>query len=165
MKNLTTLVAQAHEIERMILEANGELTSEIEAMLDLNNTELAQKVDSYAFLLEKLGSNETHWKAKAAEYSLYAKTFASAQSKIKEHLKNVMIAADLKEIIGEEIRYTLRPSTGSLVVDNINQLENKYLVITTSPNNIAIKKDISEGKDVPGAHIEPGFVLSKYFKK
>jgi hypothetical protein len=165
MKTLLQLVVTSQEIETMLINNGGEITPEIEELLEVNSTDIISKVDNYNFIMEKLSSNEAYWKAKATEYAAYAKSFAKAQERIKDHLKMVMQAHELKEIVGNEVRYTLRPSVGSLVVDDASKLPNEYLIVTTSPNNAAIKKDLAAGKQIEGAHIEAGYTLSKYNKK
>jgi hypothetical protein len=165
MKSLVQLLIESQEIERQLLESGGEITPAVETLLEVNTGDIINKVDNYNFLVEKLASNEAYWKAKAAEYTAFAKSFAKAQERIKDHLKTLMLTHDLKEVVGNEVRYTLRPSAGSLVIDNESIIPDRYLVVKTEVNKAEVKLAIASGKEVVGAHIEPGFVLSKYNKK
>lgn len=165
MKSLVQLLVESQEIERQLLENGGEITPEVENLLEVTSGDIINKVDNYNFLVEKLASNEAYWKAKAAEYAAYAKSFGKAQERIKDHLKAIMLANELKEIVGNEVRYTLRPSAGSLVIEDESIIPDRYLVIKTEVNKAEVKLAIASGKEVVGARIEPGFTLSKYNKK
>lgn len=161
---LYSLVSQSQALERMLVETGGELTPELEAMLDNIDVSMAQKIDGYAFVMEDCEARAAFWKAKAETYSKIAKSHALIQERIKERLKAALIQLGKDEIQGNEIRFKLSKLKPKLVIWNADEIpeELKIVVQTKAPDKDRIAEALSEGFEVPGARMEPVFSLRTY---
>jgi hypothetical protein len=161
---LYSLVSQTQAIEKMLIEAGGELTPELEAMLDNVDVSMAQKIDGYAFVMEDCESRAAFWKAKADTYSKLAKSHAAIQERIKERLKAALIQLGKDEVQGNEIRFKLSKLNPKIVIWNEAELPDDFKIIvqTKAPDKERIQESLKEGFEVPGVRVEPVYSLRKY---
>lgn len=163
-QTLVALASEAQEISKLILDAQGELSPELEKRLDFNSTSLMAKVDSYVFIEEHLEAHAALWKRKAeackAIYDRYNKT----QEKIRDRVKFVMRETDKKELSGNLHRYVLSTLKPKLVLTDPEKLPKECLmhVTTTVPDKDKIKSLLEDGIEVQGAFLEPVFSLRTY---
>lgn len=166
-KPLTLLVAEMSGLVAAIVEAGGELSPELEAVFDGVQKDLAVKCDGYAFFMDRLDSEEKFWKERADQMARVARSIAGLRDRLKDRIKEAMIALDTTEIKGEEIRFKLSPMAPKLVI-NSELLPPSYTKEVTErvPNKELIKHDIEvAGITVPGASLEEVFGLRKYLNK
>lgn len=163
MSTLFEIVAQANAIERQILEANGELSPELESALANVDLAVTEKVDSYSVVISRLDTASDYWKAKAAEYTKLAKSTANASDRIRAAIKEAMQSMGKDEVCGEDVRFKLSKSKASLVIDDM-MLDPAYkMVITTHlSDKEKIRSALDAGFEVRGARLEPGTSLRSY---
>lgn len=162
-KSLVLLVNEAMKIEQMLIESGGELSESVENALAVNSKELSQKVDGYQHILERFDSLEKHYKARAEFFKQIATQCKNAQDRLKDNIKYAMQELGVDEIKGQDMRFKMTPTSGSLVIEDPEMVpvEFKAEIVTTEIDKKALKEALSKG-DVPGAKLEAGFSLRSY---
>jgi hypothetical protein len=163
-KNLAEIANEARELERLVMDAGGEITPELESRLNFNLQQLQQKVDSYVHVEEHFDAMEAIWKRKADACAAIAKRFARTRDQLRDRVKFVMGEMQTNEIRGKLYRYKLSSSPGRLVIDSEAALPDsfKMIVTTTVPDKERIKEALKAGFEIPGAHFEGGTTLRTY---
>ena len=77
---------------------------------------------------------------------------------LREYLRVNMEACGIQKIESAHFSIRLQKSPASVVIDDEQSLPPDYVeqVVTVKPNKLLIKKAITDGFDVPGAHLEQG---------
>jgi hypothetical protein len=165
-KTLPALVAEMNEIVRQILESGGELTEVLETAFDGVGQELATKCDRYAFMIERLQSEETFWKEKAEAYSKVAKSCKTLRERLNDNIKFAMLSMETKEIAGDEMRFVLSKLAPKVVL-NEEKIPDAWKMVVTErvPDKDRIKAALIDGMPVEGAALEPVYSLRKYVSK
>jgi len=165
-KSLLLLVEEMSCLTSKLVELGGELSPELEAILDQVQGQLETKTDSYAFFIEKLDLEAKFWKEKAEKYAAVSKSCSNLKERLNGSIKAAMIALGKDEIGGEEMRFKLSDSTPRLVIDEALLLgEYKTVLISETPNKEKIRELLKEGKEVTGAYLETGKTLRKYVNR
>lgn len=161
MKSLITIVQETNNIETMLLESQGELTPEIETALTVSGSDMAEKVDSYSYIIDRFAALEMHYKSKAEFFSAISKQCDNVQKRLKNNVQFAMQSLGKTELLGEDIKFKLSSTSGSLFItdEEMVPVEYKTEKMVTTINNKSVKDDIAKGKVVPGAEIKPGFSL------
>lgn len=161
--SLVELVDGMNAIMTQIIENNGELTPETEGMLFQVETQLASKVDSYAFIMDRLGVEVEFWKNKAAEYNAVAKSCDNLHDRLKNAIKGAMIALNQDAAHGIDFRFQLSRTKPRLCIDE-SKLPSAYKmqVIETRPDKDKINADLLLGVPIEGVHTEESYALRKY---
>jgi|ERR1700722_1311668 len=164
---LTQLVQQAQIIEAALIESGGELTPELEALISNLDLSMADKIDGYSFILERFESEAAFFKARAFIYTKAANGIANFQKKLEAKIKEAMIAMNVDEVSGKEVRFKLKNCALKLVIENEMELAPAYqkIVQTVQPDKEKIKEDLSFGLTVKGARLEGGKSLTTYIAR
>lgn len=166
-KSLVTLANEAAEIERILIESDGELTKEVEAKLTVSGLELPAKVEGYSHILQRIEVMSEHYKRQAQFFQKLAKTCDNFETALKENIKASMSILGVSEIEGQSIVYKLTDSTPKLIIDDAEAIPTEYKrqVVETVIDNKLLKDHLVTGLPVRGAHIEKTVALRKYGKK
>lgn len=162
-KTLQELTDISIALQRKLAESYGEITPEIEALLEINEKEFPQKLRGYAELLDRMDTEAEHWKKKALVFDLLSK----GCSKLKERLRaNILLTLDRlgqNEIRGDGVKFSRQLSSGSLHLEEA-KLPREYTVETVSypPDKEKIKAALKSGVEVPGAQLIQSYSLRKY---
>lgn len=162
-ETLFALVATANGIENMLLETAGEITPEIEAALAVVDVNLPAKVDSYAFVIDRLEAQEAFWKLKANELYKIASSCKTARERIKDSIKDAISALGADEIRGNEVRFKMANSRPRLVIDE-DALPKEYMmqIIHLEADKKRIEEDLKLGIPVEGATYQETKSLRTY---
>ncbi len=161
--SLREILEVASNIENMLVESQGEITSEIEAALAIKDINLPAKVDSYGFVMDRMASVADFYKQKAKFFERLAKAADSVVERCEDNLKASMQTLRVDEILGNDIRFKLQKSNPSVVINNEDLVDKIYKneKITVSIDKKRIAEDLKIGVPVAGAHLEQGFSLRK----
>lgn len=159
---LVELTAEAARITDMVMRAGGELTPELESLLDVTVQALMAKVDGYVFIEEQLDAQAVLWKRRAQACAAVQKRFEAAYERLHDRIKYVMIENDKKELPGNLYCYKLANRPPKLVIEDERKLppELKVVVQTTAPDKDRIKTMLADGFHVVGCRLEPVYALS-----
>lgn len=162
-KSLITIVSEAANIERMLIESGGVITPELEKALSINSSELSTKADGYSIIIERFKSLEEFYSVRAKFYSEIANRCAASVVRLKDNIKFAMSELQTTEIKGEDVRFVVRPTKGKLVIDDIEMIpvEFKEEKIETIINKDKLKAALLIAP-VAGASLEAGVQLNIY---
>ena len=128
--------------------------------LDSIKEPLKDKADNIAWLIEKLKADSQLLKDKAKSFSEEAKHQANKAAWLTEYLTDSLDAAGIKELQTEN--HILRPRNYKqrTVIDDEDKIPGEYRNYAKYQGMYDIKKNdvykaLKDGKDVPGAHLEP----------
>ena len=153
---LAQLALDAAELSRLLLEAQGELSPELEARLAVTDSALLQKVDGYNFIIEEFEAHASIWKRRKDACAAQQKKFEGQAERLKSRIKEALKIMGRKEVTGTYYKFQLRTSAPRLVIDDESKIPAtcKMIVQTTVVDKEKVKKALADGIEVPGAHIE-----------
>ncbi len=163
-KSLMALVDQASELEKALIESNGEVTEAIAALLEVNELHLPAKVDGYAFFIDRMDSVETFYNEKAAMFLKLAKSAAAVAARCEFNLKAAMLTLGTDEITGFDVKYKLVKSNPACIIEDDNKIDGSYKITETitKVDKKRIAEDLKLGVPVEGARLEYGQSLRRY---
>lgn len=166
-KSLKQLVDSTSQLENLLIESDGEITPEIEALLVINpemHVQLPAKVDSYALFMDRMDMVSEFYKSKAQDYLKLSKSAESVIERCKANLKFAMESLHTDELKGFDVRFKLVASQPKVIIDDESKIDQTYKkeVIEISIDKKQIAKDLKDGAPVEGAHLEPSFSLRTF---
>lgn len=166
MSSLGELVKLQAEIEAQILEQGGELTPNLEIALDGIHTQLLEKADSYAFVLERLEKSREYLDTQEKKWSRAKRAIEGSLDYLKGKLKGYLSQAHIPLLNGEQFTLKATPTRASLQVDE-GLLPSEYLVqhIEWKVDKERLRLDLEQGKEIPGARLVKSFALRIGVKK
>lgn len=160
MSSIFNYMADYRALEELIFQENGELNETLEQWLSECQRNLATKVDSYGYILDRLDSTSDELKRQAKRFSDAAKQVENARDRLKETVKTTLQVLEKNEIKGESFTFKLSNTAQRLVLDETALPENYKMQVTTIvPDKERIKSDLKEGKEIQGARLEGGKAL------
>ena len=161
---LYDLVKKQSTITQQLLENDGELTPEIEAMIKKVDEELPKKVDSYATLMDKLKSEVSYLKELEKSISSKRKAVENVLKNLDTRVKQVVM--EVGELAGDYYTYKPVKQGKKLVIDSNQKFDKCYLTetVVTEVNKKLIQEDLELGEVIPGAEMVPVVSVRKYFK-
>lgn len=160
-KSQFALVAKsASDIESMLIEFGDDMTPELQNVLK----SIAQNVDLSASLMERFEASAAVFKKKAQAYQEIARGFEKSESYLRQMIKDDMIAHDVKELSGSDVKFKLVATKPKLVIDEAN-LDSAYIMHVPAPDKKKIEEALSLGIEVKGAHQEASNALRSYIIK
>lgn len=164
-KTLVALTSEAHQLAMMIELLGGEITPELDEALQVNEQDLKDKADKYAFILKRIPMHQTYWKGIAEEANRVLKGLGDAETRLRDRIKATMAANGLNTIEGELNALKLSRARDSLVLDE-PKLPAAYLMTKTEqvPDKERIRSDIERGEIISGAELRPSYTLKLKLK-
>jgi hypothetical protein len=162
-KNLTLIVNEANEIEQMLIDSFGSIDERLEKLITVNKDELAEKIDGYDIIFERLDVLAKHYKQRAEFFSNIAKGLSKTEDRLKENIKTAMSELKVTELEGNDIRFKLSNTKPSMVVLDEDAIPREYFeeITVTQLNKSRLRDDLAIGP-VPGAKLEESFALRTY---
>jgi hypothetical protein len=156
MLNLYQIESEYRAIAQQLMDAEGELTPELEQALAINKEQLQLKSQGYGMVIRE---SESEQKIILAEIerlqALYDKR-STLVEKLKERITQAMELYDVTEIETPLLKINFRNSE-SVEIDNFDLLPNEYKVIPEAKPRVdkkLIKDAIKSGIEVQGAYIQ-----------
>lgn len=137
-----------------IIEAEGEITSEIEKALTINKEQLQSKAVDYSYVIKQLDSDCEQIDAELKRLQQLKKVRTNLAERLKNTISNAMNLYEVEKIETPLIKLSFRNSE-SVEITNESQLDACFIVTktVTSPDKKAIKDAIKSGVLVEGATI------------
>jgi len=143
---LNDLIAEFHELEDLIIEAGGEVTPEIEVMLNANSEALNDKLDKYENLkrylkgqIEYLKGQERHYKQRRNALSNTIKWLANTQT-------SALMQIDKTKLKTDEYNYSIRRTESVVIDEPIMTNKDRNLLISLKLAESVIKINKSDVK-------------------
>lgn len=149
------------------MENGGELTPELETLMDVNAIELANKADKYYYLIKSLGAEATYWKEQMDQVNKVIKSISNLEKNLKERIKYAMKESETPEIEGNDIKWKISKIKPKLVIDDATKLPPELKVSThyVEPNKEKIREALEAGEVVEGCRLEDNHSLRTSLNK
>lgn len=161
MEPLYALALEAMTLSRAILESGGEITPEIDALLVVNETSLAQKSDAYAAVLDRLEVEEGLWRKRRDECLKILRAHEELQDRLKARMKEALVAMGRDEVRGDQVRFKLAKAQPKLILGN-DLPQDCYMPVTTlEVDKQRVRERLEAGEVIVGAALVPNFSLRR----
>lgn len=163
MPTLVELTTDFAQLERKLLEADGEVTPELEQMLDLKYGDVKAKVDAYRQFMKYLEARAEYYADRAKEWEGARKTMRSHQDRMKDTMKFCMRQMEVFDLEGNDWRFHLRPIADKITIDKA-VLPPEYWaeIIVKEPDLEKIRMDMLLGGAITGVTVEKNYALTNY---
>lgn len=158
---LPALIREAGEIAALLAENGGELTPELETLIDKSGQALAAKCDSYGFILQALEAQEQMASQRKAEWDAFLKSTERAIKNLETRMIIAMQTLNIAELSGDQSTFKLRANPPAVVIEDQAKLPGEFIITETPPpitkiDKKAIAEAIKAGREVAGARLERG---------
>ena len=116
LKSLAVIISETAALEQALVDSQGEITPEIEAMLVVKDTHLPEKVDNYSMVIDRMNTIHAFYRAKAEMFTRMAKAADTVATRCESNLKLAMETLHTDEIMGNDIKYKLVRSNPSVII-------------------------------------------------
>lgn len=132
---LNDLIAEFHELEDLIIEGGGEVTPEIEVMLNSNSEAMNDKLDKYENLKRYLKGQIEYLKSQENHYKQRRNALSSTIKWLGENQTSALMQIDKNKLKTDEYNYSIR-RTESVVIDEP--------IMTNKDRNLLISLNLAE---------------------
>lgn len=157
MATLNELIEDKMHIEDMLIESEGEITPEIAALIDVNESNIASKIDSYHSLMLAMDYGTESIDKEIKRLQTLKRVKQNSVKSLKARLLWLMQAADLRKIRGNLCEAYIKKNAPSVVVDDDVVMEwqktvessldvPSYVKVTVSIDKTAAKEALGEGE-------------------
>jgi len=165
MSNLFLSIQQANKIEEMIIEAEGEITPEVQELLSLSSLDIAHKIDGLDVFLQKLKNGAEIYRSQAQFFQKAAQSIEKASELIKEDIKRAMLDSDVKSLNGNQKCLKITKSRQIVKINDTEKLsEYQKTEITYTIDKDRLLEDLKIGP-VDGAELQDVYSLRFYTAK
>ena len=156
-KNLFEIEKEYRELAQQIIDAEGELSPELEEQLAINQQQLETKGRAYGYVIKERQYDNDILDAEIARLTAIKKRNTRTIDKLKETLRNSMEVFGVEEIKSPTLKICFLKSKAVVFTDT-NEIPAIYkstkVVETESIDKKAIKEAIERGELVSGAELE-----------
>jgi hypothetical protein len=157
MKNLFNIDAELYEVYNEIENNGGEMTPELEATLEITESERLTKGEGYVYVIKQLRSQSDMIKSEIKRLQEIEKRYQNSADKLANTLLQSVVAhGQIKTAL---VTISSRKSKSVSITDE-SLLQAEYLRIKTEPNKTAIKEALESGQEVQGALIVENYSLN-----
>ena len=167
MSYLVNALAQADQLERMMIEAEGQLTPEIEAMLAISEKQMSEVVDVYHLRMERMEKVAEFYSAKADQYARLASSIEKATKYTKQLIKDHMMNVGVTELSGGEFSFKLARTAPVVDVVDQDKIPDTYIKVKVEEtvDKKKIADDLKLGIQIEGVILKENYSLRTSIKK
>lgn len=153
--SLRDITLNALEIEQSIIEADGEMTPEIEASMALTAENFASKIDGYALVIKRLEAGIEHHKQMMKDHNTHIGRLEKMIEWMEWNLINASETIDKPTMNGREFsaKVSLNKSSVDILDEDAIDDEYKSEKITKTISKTKIKEALDIGIEVKGARL------------
>jgi len=154
MKSLFKISNDLQLIINTLIENGGELTEGMEENLSITEGNLKLKAIDYGIVIRKMDYEIGIVDAEVKRLQEIKRIRNNTVTRLKTALSNAMLQFDINEIETPTTKINFRKSESVEIIDE-SLIDKKYkkLVLNTTIDKMAIKKDIKAGIDIDGAKL------------
>lgn len=143
-----------------IILSGGEIDLNIEALLNQNKSQLAEKLDSYGYVIEALKRRQEYAVERMKEWSKVAGVCDKSLENLQNKIINTLQQLELDSIHGKEFTFKTQLNPLSVNVLDESKIPGEYIVTETKVINKVDKRAIAE-KFKDTEEIVPGVELTR----
>lgn len=163
MNSLVSLVFDITEIERQIVQCDGELTPELEAQFDLTTGDIRSKIDAYKIVSDAFQARAEYFKDSAEQLTHARRLFENQKNRLKENVKFAMKNLNVTELEGNDWRYKLSRGKPALQIDESLLPDGFFKTVETKVvDRVAIEEALALGMTIPGVSMQESESLRVY---
>jgi hypothetical protein len=152
--NLFHIQEEYLQITSAIIDADGEITEELETALVLNRDNLQTKAVNYGYVIMQWNSEVDQIEAEIKRLTALKKARVKAAESLKDRIQSAMEKFEMLEVQTPTLKMNFRKSD-SVEIVNINQIPAEYIkerkLKEDDISKSAIKAAIKSGASIPGA--------------
>lgn len=155
MENLYDLSSQLAVINNEIIDAEGEVSPELERRLDETGLALQDKVQGIARWMFNIEGREDALDKEIARLTARKKQVVGLRSRLKEYVKSNMEIADIKKLEFDTFEVTVAKNPPSVEITDVEVVPAQFIEVVTT-NKIdkkEILKTMKSGYKVLGAKL------------
>ena len=118
-ETLYELTAQMRQIEETLDNNGGEMTPELEELWNETGESLTRKVDNYNDLINHLDDYSDNLAREIKRLQTLKRTADNSSSRLKAHIKDIMIANGIGKLEGDRCKMSLSQTTATEVDEEI----------------------------------------------
>ncbi len=166
-KTLQQIVGDELSFIAQLIENNGEITEEMEASMALGEENLPQKIDDYAYRIDRLALEVSSLDKRKKEIEGIIKNLKNSQSWLKENMKSSMLALKKDRADGNDFYFKLSSLKPKVNIENDAEIPAIYMKekIEAVINIDLLKEDLTKGTIIPGAELVNVWSVRKYVQK
>jgi hypothetical protein len=151
MKSLFQISTEARELASALIE--GELSSEIELALCINQNELQDKAINYGYAIRSIESDVSIIEDEIKRLQALKTSRINAIDRMKATVLEAMNIYGIEKVTSPTLNLSVRLNPESVDLVNEYQIPDCYKKekVTISIDKVMIKEDLKSGLEVPGA--------------
>lgn len=166
MSTLPELLVLEKAVIAEVVACEGEVSAELEERIRSIDLSLAEKVEAYNYVMEKLDLEADYWKQKAERAAEISKKMCLTREFMRDRLKSLMIETNTSELKGIDNRFALVKAKARLInegtpeqalAEGFGTIEQKIKV-----DGEKIREALEGGAKLDWARLEPAFGLRVY---
>lgn len=150
--NIYEITEELRAIYEEIEMADGELTDEVAAKLEIAQGQLQDKAESYCALIRNVSAEAEALKDEADRLTKRRRSLENLQTRLKEALRCAMIVSDTAKMDAGIFKLSLRKSEAVDITDEA-AVPDMFCEFKRTVSKSAIKDFIKGGGEVKGAQI------------
>lgn len=147
--NLYELTSEQLYINSLLEENGGELTEELVELMEINESNFNDKIESYCKAVRIMESNLIGVKAEVDRLSRMKKTYENSIDRMKETMKNSFVVLGKDKVTLGNFKVSLRNSKAINILDE-DKLPESVFVMKKEVSKTAIKELLEQGEIVEG---------------
>lgn len=163
-QSLVQITQTLSNLERELIENNGELSPELESAISTQSISKELKIDSYHAILERCKSIQSELEHKIDILSKMSNNVKTVQNRLKSNLKEAMAITGTHELKGELIRFKLSSGGFKVIISNEGLIPvsyfNERLILELDKSKL--KADLEAGISIEGCSLEKYNTLRTY---
>lgn len=156
--SLYQMTAEQQYLNRLLEEAEGELTPELEEALVISQENMVCKAQNYVYAIKEYEAFAQRCADEVARIQGVKKRAENVQKRLKDALLTAMEVYGLPKVQLDTHSLSTRKSS-ALVVDDEAAVPNDYKKVELSIDKAAIKRALKEGVAVDGVHLQENVSL------
>lgn len=157
-KTLTQITSEAEIMINQMLESGGEIDEALDIALEMNATQLRDKLDAYGFVIDGLKSRRDYAMNRLKQWEQVASACEKSVENISDRIKQALQRLDTQDIHGFEYTFKLQANPPSVVIEDDSLVPGEFITTETKTETKISKRDIldaiKDGRHVPGVRIE-----------
>tara|TARA_B100000029_G_scaffold426581_1_gene435550 strand:- start:868 stop:1398 length:531 start_codon:yes stop_codon:yes gene_type:complete len=146
-KSLNDILEDYQKIENELINNNGEMTEDLENILNINGAELENKLNGYEHFVRYLKTKIDYLKSMEEHYSKRRKTLENSILRCKNSMINALLITGKEKIKTDDFNFSLGKSEKwSINIDLLDNIQKEGLVDEGLAENL-FKPKISEIKN------------------
>ena len=146
-KSLNDILEDYQKIENELINNNGEITEDLENILNINGAELGNKLNGYEHFVRYLKTKIDYLKSMEEHYSKRRKTLENSILRCKNSMINALLITGKKKIKTDDFNFSLGKSEKwSINIDLLDNIQKENLIDEGLAENL-FKPKISEIKN------------------